>query len=71
MLIQNFLSEAGWQSILNEFDYVETARKCTVPMLISYLIGVATNEWRSLRHAADVGPSNGLVSVNHFSFSKH
>ncbi|WP_379628330.1 IS4 family transposase [Nonomuraea sp. NPDC059022] len=70
-LIQNFLSEAEWQSILSEFGYVETARKCTVPILISYLIGAATNEWKSLRHAADVGPSNGLVSVNHSSLSKH
>jgi len=70
-LIQNFLSEAEWQSILSEFGYVETARKCTVPTLISYLIGAATNEWKSLRHAADVGPSNGLVSVNHSSLSKH
>lgn len=70
-LIQNFLSEEEWQSILSEFGYVETARKCTVPILISYLIGAATNEWKSLRHAADVGPSNGLVSVNHSSLSKH
>jgi len=70
-LIQNFLSEEEWQSILSEFGYVETARKCTVPTLISYLIGAATNEWKSLRHAADVGPSNGLVSVNHSSLSKH
>ena len=70
-LIQNFLSEEEWQSILSEFGYVETARKCTVPILISYLIGAATNEWKSLRHAADVGPSNGLVSVNHSSLSKY
>ncbi|WP_427108270.1 IS4 family transposase [Lysinibacillus xylanilyticus] len=70
-LIQNFLSEEEWQSILSEFGYVETARKCTVPILISYLIGAATNEWKSLRHAADMGPSNGLVSVNHSSLSKH
>ncbi|WP_235473353.1 hypothetical protein [Lysinibacillus macroides] len=45
ILIQNFLSEVEWQSILNEFDYVEIAQKCTVPMLISYLIGAAMNEW--------------------------
>lgn len=70
-LIQNFLSEAELQAILVEFNYVETARKCTVSTLISYLIGAATNEWKSLRHAADVGPSNGLVSVNHSSLSKH
>jgi len=56
---------------LKEFGYVETARKCAVPILISYLIGAAKNEWKSLRHAADVGPSNGLVSVNHSSLSKY
>jgi hypothetical protein len=70
-LIQNFLSEAELQSILAEFSYIETARKCTVPTLISYLIGAATNEWKSLRHAADVGPSTGLISVDHSSLSKH
>jgi hypothetical protein len=70
-LIQNFLSEAELQSILAEFSYIETARKCTVSTLISYLIGAATNEWKSLRHAADVGPSTGLISVDHSSLSKH
>ena len=35
------------------------------------LLGGATNEWKSLRHAADVGPSTGLVSVDHSSLSKH
>ena len=42
-----------------------------VSTLISYLIGAATNEWKSLRHAADVGPSTGLDSVDHSSLSKH
>ena len=70
-LIQNFLSEAELQMILAEFNYVDTARKCTVSTLISYLISAATNEWKSLRHAADVGPSSGLVSVDHSSLSKH
>jgi hypothetical protein len=70
-LIQNFLSEAELQAILLEFGYVDTARKCTVSTLISYLIGAATNEWKSLRHAADVGPRAGLVSVDHSSLSKH
>lgn len=70
-LIQNFLSETELQAILAEFHYIETARKCTVSTLISYLIGAATNEWKSLRQAADVGPSTGLVSVDHSSLSKH
>lgn len=70
-LIQNFLSEAELQVILAEFNYVDTARKCTVSTLLSYLISAATNEWKSLRHAADVGPSTGLVSVDHSSLSKH
>ena len=59
-LIQNFLSETELQAILAEFNYVETARKCTVSTILKYLLGAATNEWKSLRHAADVGPSNGL-----------
>ena len=70
-LIQNFLSEAELQMILAEFSFVDTARKCTVSTLISYLVSAATNEWKSLRHAADVGPSSGLVSVDHSSLSKH
>lgn len=70
-LIQNFLSETELQSILVEFNYIETARKCTVSTLLKYLIGAATNEWKSLRHAADVGSSNGLVSIDHSSLSKH
>ncbi|OXS64674.1 IS4 family transposase [Priestia filamentosa] len=70
-LIQNFLSETELQTILAEFGFVDTARKCTVSTLISYLIGAATNEWKSLRHAADVGPSFGLISIDHSSLSKH
>lgn len=70
-LIQNFLSETELQAILTEFHHIDTARKCTVSTIISYLIGAATNQWKSLRHAADVGPSMGLVSVDHSSLSKH
>lgn len=70
-LIQNFLSETELQAILKEFHYVETARKCTVSTLLHYLLGAASYEWKSLRHAADVGPSHGLVSVDHSSLSKH
>lgn len=29
------------------------------------------NEWKSLRHAADVSASIGLICVNHSSLSKH
>ena len=70
-LIHSFLSEAELQTILTEFNYEETARKCTVSTLISYLTSAAINEWKSLRHSADVGPSSGLVSVDHSSLSKH
>lgn len=70
-LIQNFLSEAELQSILKEYHYKETARKCTARTLISYLVSAAANEWKSLRHSADVGPSAGLISVDHSSLSKH
>lgn len=41
-LIQNCLSEAELQSILAEFSYVDSARKCTVSTLISSLIEAAT-----------------------------
>ncbi|MGE7690579.1 transposase [Lysinibacillus sp. NPDC097214] len=57
--------------ISSEFSYVETARKCNVTTLISFLVRAATNEWESLCHAADTGPSKCLVSVNHSSLSKH
>ena len=70
-LIQNFLSETELQAILQVFHYKDTARKCTVSTLISYLVTAAANEWKSLRHSADVGPSVGLISVDHSSLSKH
>lgn len=55
-LIQKFLSEAELHAILMAFNYTDTARKCTVSTVISYLISAATHERKSLRHAADVGP---------------
>lgn len=69
-LLQNFLSKTELQVILEEFNFADTARKCNVSTLISYLVGAATYEWKSMRHAADVAPSVGLVSVDHSSLSK-
>ncbi len=34
-----------------------------------YLLGGAIIEWKILRHAAYVGPSTGLVSVDHSSLA--
>lgn len=70
-LIQTFLSEAEIQGVLQEFGYKDTARKCTVSTLLSYLVSAAAHEWKSLRHCADVGASVGLVSIDHSSLSKH
>ncbi|EIT83726.1 transposase of IS5377-like element [Fictibacillus macauensis ZFHKF-1] len=70
-LIQNFLSEEELQEILAVFNFKETARKCTVSMLLAYLLEAATHEWKSLRYAADVGPSGGLTAVDHSSLSIH
>lgn len=70
-LIQRFLSENELQAILQEFNHIETARKCKAFVLLSYLIHAAANEWKSLRHTADVGASIGLISVDHSSLSKH
>ena len=70
-LIQNFLSETELQSILEALNYKDTARKCTVSTLISYLTCAAADEWKNLCHSADVSPSVGLISVDHFSLSKH
>nr|WP_295970091.1 transposase [uncultured Bacillus sp.] len=70
-MIKNFLSETELQAILKEFHYEDKARKCTVTTLISYLVSAAANEWKSLRHSADVGPSAGLVSVDHSTQSMH
>lgn len=69
-LIQKFLSEDELHAILQEFHYEDTARKCTVPNIIAYLTSAAMNGWKSLRHSADVGPSNGLVSIDHSTLSK-
>ncbi|WP_337988297.1 IS4 family transposase [Lysinibacillus macroides] len=70
-LIQKFLSKEELQEILEEFQYEEKARKCTVSVILSYLIHSAANEWKSLRHAADVGEHIGLTPVDHSSLSKH
>jgi len=56
-LIQRFLLENELQAILQEFNHIETARKCKAFVLLSYLIHAATNEWKSLRHTADDGAS--------------
>lgn len=70
-LIQNFLPESELQAIVKMFHYKDTARTCTVSTLLSYMITAAANEWKGFRHAADVGPSVGLVSVDHSCLSKH
>ena len=70
-LIQNFLSKEDLEQVQAEFQHTETARKCSTFVLISYLIQAAANEWKSLRHAADVGVSLGLAKLEHSSFSKH
>ena len=58
-LIQRFLSEDELKMILEEFHHVETASKYTVFVLLSYLIHAAANDWKSLRHAADVSAHVG------------
>lgn len=70
-LIQNFLSKEDLEQVQAEFQYTETARKCSTFVLISYLIQAAANAWKSLRHAADVGASLGLAKLEHSSLSKH
>lgn len=70
-LIQRFLTDDELKDILQEFNVQEKARKCTVRVLLSYLIHAAANEWKSLRHSADVGASVGLISIEHSSLSKH
>lgn len=64
-------SETELQAILKEFHYEDKARKCTVSTLISCFVTAPANEWKSLRHSADVGPSAGLVSVDYSTLSKH
>ena len=38
--------------------------------LLNYLIGATTFEWKSMRHAADVAPVQGLKSVDYSTLSK-
>ncbi|WP_341302179.1 IS4 family transposase [Lysinibacillus sp. FSL H8-0500] len=67
---QNFISQDEIAGILAEFGFEDTARKCDVPTLLSYLVGAAAFEWKSLRHAADVASAQGLKSVDHSTLSK-
>lgn len=69
-LLQNFISQDEIKEILAEFGFEDTARKCDVPTLLSYLVGAAAFEWKSLRHAADVASAQGLKSVNYSTLSK-
>ena len=69
-LLQNFISKEEIDGILAEFQFEDKARKCDVPTLINYLVGAATFEWKSLRHAADVAPAQGLKSVDYSTLSK-
>ncbi|OCS87050.1 IS4 family transposase [Caryophanon latum] len=69
-LLQNFISQEELAGILTEFGFEDTARKCDVPTLLRYLVGAATFEWKSLRHAADVAPAQGLQPVDYSTLSK-
>jgi len=69
-LLQNFISQEEINGILAEFGFEDTARKCNVPTLLNYLIGVATFEWKSLRYASDVATEKGLKSVDYSTLSK-
>lgn len=69
-LLQNFISKEEIAGILAEFGFEDTARKCDVSTLLNYLVGAATFEWKSLRHAADVASAQGLKSVDYSTLSK-
>ena len=69
-LLQNFISQEELDRILAEFQFEDTARKCNVATLLDYLVGAATFEWKSMRHAADVAPAHGLKSVDYSTLSK-
>lgn len=69
-LLQNFISQEEIDEILAELQFEDKARKCDVPTLLNYLVGAATFEWKSLRHAADVAPAQGLKSVDYSTLSK-
>jgi len=69
-LLQNFISQEEVDEILADVGFVDVARKCDVSTLVSYLVGAATFEWKSMRHAADVAPSHGLKDVDYSTLSK-
>ena len=69
-LLQNFISQEEIAEILADFGFEDTARKCDVSTLLSYLVGAATFEWKSLRYASDVATEKGLKSVDYSTLSK-
>ena len=69
-LLSNFISQEEIDEILAELQFEDKARKCDVPTLLNYLVGAATFEWKSMRHAADVAPAQGLKSVDYSTLSK-
>lgn len=69
-LLQNFISQEEIDGILAELQFEDKARKCDVRTLLNYLVGAATFEWKSLRHASDVATEKGLKSIDYSTLSK-
>ena len=68
--LQNFISQEKIDGILVELQLEDKTRKCGVPTLLNYLVGAATFQWKSMRHAADVAPVQDLKFVGYSTLSK-
>jgi len=57
-------------TILKQYDYIDTARKCTVSLLLVFFAIASANQWKSFRHEADLVTSYGLLPCDYSTVSK-
>nr|MCC3377696.1 IS4 family transposase [Cohnella sp. REN36] len=69
-LLKHLVSEEDVQTIVASHGYQDVGRKLPINTLLQFLVMAATHEWKSLRHAADVGQAYGLPSVHYSTLSK-
>ncbi|BAU27211.1 IS4 family transposase [Aneurinibacillus soli] len=69
-IVQTLLSEEEIQSVVQDVEYEEKARKFTTSTLLHYWAMAAFEEWEGFRYGADRSSSCGLPSANYSTFSK-
>jgi IS4 transposase len=69
-LVQSMLPEEELKSILAEYGYEDTARKCTAYYMLKFFAQAAFNEWSGYRDGEARLEQNGLEYVHFSALSK-